>query len=185
MPKGFTKNEDAMEPKDRRKFLGEAAALASLSLFPAELLGQLTPQQKDVLAGGPTWSQFQNLIKVVDWDPVDFPDGQEIAWSFQIKEQVIRGYMRRVNAEKTYVLFHRIAFKDKTLSAVLNATKGEASQGEYRLDNIQITRLEPDGTAVRQQPSVVRVLPDSLYAGLTPQETVDQFLRDKVEGRVE
>jgi hypothetical protein len=43
----------------------------------------------------------------------------------------------------------------------------------------------PDGTTVRQQPSVVRVLPGSLYAGLTPQQTIDHFLEDKAEGRVE
>jgi hypothetical protein len=185
MPKGFAKNEDAMEPKDRRKFLGEAAALASLSLFPAELLGQLTPQQKDALAGGPTWSQFQNLIKVVDWDPVDLRDGQEITWSFEIKGQQVRGYLRRVNVGNTYVLFQRIGLLNgKTLIAVINGTKGQ-EEGGYRLDSIQITRLEPDGTAVRQQPSVVRVLPGSLYAGLTPQQTIDRFLEDKAEGRVE
>ena len=173
-----------MEPedKDRRKFLGEAAALASLSVFPSELLAQASPEQKEAITGGPGW--LKATFRVIEWNPVDLPDGQEISCMFEVGGQRIRGYWRRVDAGRTYSIFHYTVLPGgKAQLGVINGTKGELQGDDRRWDTIQLTRIEPDGAVVRQQPSVMPVLTGNLYEGLAPQEAIDQFLRDKAEGR--
>jgi hypothetical protein len=176
--------------QDRRKFFGDAAGFAALSFLPAEALAgqQMTQQQREAVAGGAAWEKFKDALKVVEYNAVDLPDGQEIATTMELNlggvTRQFRSYMRRVDAGATYSVFHSMISNGKLHASIVNGTKG-AVEGDYRHDTVQITRLEPDGSAVRQQASVVPVLASNPYAGLNPQQTVDQFVQDKAEGRIE
>jgi hypothetical protein len=177
-----------MESKDRRKFLGEAAVLASLSFLPSDVLAQADEQEREKLGAeqsGPAWLQLSESLRVVEWNPVELADGQEFTCTLSLRGSEFRSYVRRVDAGKTYSLFRYTALPNgKTAIGVINGTKGE-QKGDYRLDTVQQTRIEADGTVVRQQPAVVRVLTTHPYAGLSPDETVQQFLSDKAAGRFE
>jgi hypothetical protein len=99
-----------MESKDRRKFLGEAATLVSLSFLPAELFAQ--GEKLEALKGGPAWSDLGGSIKVMEWNPVELADGQEFSCTLSVHGAETRAYVRRIDAGKTYCLFHYSVFPD-------------------------------------------------------------------------
>jgi hypothetical protein len=180
---------NGVEAKDRRKFLGDATALISISLLPAEPLAlqgsSASPEQAaaESLKGNPAWLDLANSIKVIEWNPVELRDGLEFSSTLSINGVESRSYVRRVDAGKTYSVFHYAVLpNEKTVVNIVNVTKSE-QQGDYRLDTVQVTRIEPDGTVIRQQSTVGRVLTTRPYSGLSPQETIQRFLEDRAAGR--
>jgi hypothetical protein len=160
-----------MEPKDRRKFLGDAATLAaSLSILPGILPS---------FAGQGDLSQ----VKILAWEDHELPDGRESSGKLGFNQLQIGVYMRRVEADSSYVVFSTMALPGAaTFTRVVSATKGPV-EGDVRLDTMQATTIKPDGAVSRNDPRQVKVLISHPYAGLSPQETLDAFSEDRAAGR--
>src|SRR5215831_6440179 len=134
-----------MDEKDRREFLKDAALLATAPFLPISA----------ALASG---SDF----KILEWKPIDLPDGQLFTGTILSKGKEIRAHTLRLEGKETYSVFSRIVTPEKTLTQFIEGTKGE-QQGDRRLDTLRVTRFEADGTAVQQEPQIVAVLTSHPY----------------------
>jgi hypothetical protein len=126
-------------------------------------------------------------MKAVEWNLVNLPDGQEISAVLAIGSRTFKAYVRRVDSGSTYAVVTHLVTPKCTIITIANGTKGPQQDEDHRLDTIQMTRILPDGTAVRQQPTTARVLlnTDSLYAGLSPEQMIRSFCADASAGRFE
>ena len=153
--------------KGRRGFLKDAALLTALPFLPLGLI-QGTGQPSNV--------------KIVEWTTHELSDGEVFAGTFAVDGAEVRARILRVESRSTYTVFSHILLGERTHVQVINGAKGE-QQGDRRLDTTRVTRFETDGTAVQQDPQVLKVITSHPYAGLSPEETLRQFQADWAAGR--
>jgi hypothetical protein len=183
------KNEPSEDTKptaahSRREFLQDAVFTAG----PATIFGNVhaSAQTND---NGTSGLKKAAGYKVESWNLTPKADGRELDAVLQASDEQgytepIHIYARWIYAGDTYTVFHHVpatAFS-QGVSAIISGRKGPV-EGDYRRDMMSTVTISDQGEIQRSGPSEVKVLIRNPYEGMSLQDTIDQFVKDKSAGR--
>ena len=140
-------------------------------------------EQRDELADRRFWTGASLKIKKHQLNPTS--DGQELTVETEVisaegESDMLGSYMRWIHSGDSYVVFqHKPRSRFKEGSSVITFGRKGAVEGAYRRDRIWGLVIFHSGEIYREEPREVKVLITDPYASLTPQESLDQFLRNK------
>jgi hypothetical protein len=127
--------------------------------------------------------------KVLQWNLSPAVDGQqEFRCSLEATgangSDIVHVYVRKIERGDSYLVIHHVSASrlSPASTAVVTGLKGSI-EGDFRRDRISVETIHQDGSVHQLPQREVRVLMTHPYQGLSPQDTVDQFLQDKASGR--
>src|SRR5579875_59074 len=168
----------------RREFLQDAVFTAGLAAIFGNV--QASAQTNDNRTSG---LKKAVRYKVERWGLIPKTDGRELDAVLQASDEEgytepIHIYARWIDAGDTYTVFHHLpatAFSHG-VSAIISGTKGPV-EGDYRRDMMSTVIISDQGEIQRSGPSEVKVWIRNPYEGMSLQDTIDQFVKDKAAGR--
>lgn len=121
--------------------------------------------------------------KILEWEESTLPCGSEIRAVTERVEnggirKIVKQYSRRIDMPDNYVIINHISVDGGTPQTfVVTGTKGPEIDGGWRMDEIQLTYLQPNGdvTKVPRQTTRVRMA--------TPQEKDNRELFEEALAR--
>lgn len=143
----------------------------------------LKAEEPDESAQRRFWTGATQKIKKHQLNPT--ADGQELSVEMEVtsadgESDTLRSYTRWIHADDSYVVFHnkpKSRFREGS-SHITFGKKGKID-GNYRHDRIWGIVILHNGESYREEPREVKVSITDPSPSLTPQESFDQFLRDK------
>jgi hypothetical protein len=123
------------------------------------------------------------LPKVIEWKQRDIPHCTEIENELAFPGSGgapvrVRMFMRKIDLGDSYMVFNHLSRNSEAAQTfIVTGTKGEV-EGDYREDQVENVFLLADGTVLRTGPQTVKVLLNAPYAGLSPEEILQQFGKD-------
>jgi len=199
------KNEDEQgKPKvepttetGRRNFLGDTAR----AIGAAALVGEIFPAVAQAAAAAfdgkrdklnPCGCALGSPVetKLTKLDTTPRRDGDEFYTEFVTtdsagRSDVLRSFAKIVRSKDAYTVIHRSSPTALLpgYTAIISATKGDID-GDRRVDTVLITILFEDGTVYHHPEQQVRVRITNPYAGMTTEQMVQEFEKDKAAGKI-
>lgn len=163
----------------RRSFIESAAVLGGLTMLPlGGMLNASDSNPADYLK-----SPIQGTV--IDSKQRDVPNGVEVEQVLEFlgangKKDETRIFLRTVDAPDSYVVFvHKTSsLANNSVAIVQYGEKGQVD-GNIRNDEIETTIIGSDGSVRRMPATLVKVRLDQPYQGLSPNEKLQQLMKDK------
>jgi hypothetical protein len=178
------KNPSEKSPLSRRSFIETAAVVGGLSVLPLE--GVLSASDNKVAVGQTTEYLTSPLQgEVLESTERDLPDGKEVEQVLEYsgangKKDQVRIFLRRVDAPNSYVVFlHKTSSLQKDSNTIVQQGKKGQVDGNVRNDEIQTTIITQNGMVRRLPAQAVKVRLDRPYESLSPNEKLQQLMKDK------
>jgi hypothetical protein len=127
--------------------------------------------------------------KILEWSLSPKTGGQqEFRCSLEATgtngSDVVYVYVRKIDRDDSYLVISHVSASRvaPACTTIVTGLKGPI-EGDYRKDQISVETIHQDGSVHQAPQREVKVLLTHPYQGLSPQDTLDQFLQDKAAGR--